>query len=151
METLKVVRKTFTMLSEKRTQVLDVTKQIRDIVLGADIKEGIILVNSLHTTCALFVNEFQGALVDDLKAMMERLVADDAGYKHDDPRFSDCERGNATSHLRAALLGRSVAVGISGGELSLGRFQSILFAELDGPRPRSIDIQIMGVGPVAGN
>ena len=56
-----------------------------------------------------------------------------AGYKHDDPRFSDCERGNASSHLRAALLGRSVAVGISGGELSLGRFQSILFAELDGP------------------
>jgi thiamine phosphate synthase YjbQ (UPF0047 family) len=44
-----------------------------------------------------------------------------------------------------------VAVGISGGELSLGRFQSILFAELDGPRPRSIDIQIMGVGPVGGN
>ena len=150
-ETLKVVRKTFTMLSEKRTQVLDITKQIRDIVLGADIKEGIILVNSLHTTCALFVNEFQGALVDDLKTMMERLVADNAGYKHDDPRFSDCERGNATSHLRAALLGRSVAVGISGGELSLGRFQSILFAELDGPRPRSIDIQIMGVGPVGGN
>ena len=64
---------------------------------------------------------------------------------HDDPRFSDCERGNAHSHLRAALLGRSVAVGISGGELSLGRFQSILFAELDGPRPRSIDVQIMGV------
>ena len=104
METLKVVRKTFTMLSEKRTQVLDITKQIRDIVLGADIKEGIILVNSLHTTCALFVNEFQGALAEDLKTMMDRLVADGAGYKHDDPRFSDCERGNATSHLRAALL-----------------------------------------------
>ena len=150
-ETLKVVRKTFTMLSENHTQVLDITKQIRDVLLTADVKEGIILVNSLHTTCALFVNEFQGALVDDLKSMMERLVADDAGYKHDDPRFSDCERGNATSHLRAALLGRSVAVGISGGELSLGRFQSILFAELDGPRPRSIDIQIMGVGPTAGN
>src|SRR5258705_12025942 len=108
------------MLSEKRTQVLDITKQIRDIVLGADIKEGIILVNSLHTTCALFVNEFQGALVDDLKARMERLVADNAAYKHADPRFSDCERGNATSHLRAALLGRSVAVGISGGGLSPG-------------------------------
>ena len=150
-ETLKVARKTFTMLSEHKTQILDITKTIRDVMLSADIKEGILLVNSLHTTCALFVNEFQGALVDDLKTMMERLVADNAGYKHDDPRFSDCERGNATSHLRAALLGRSVAVGISGGELSLGRFQSILFAELDGPRPRSIDIQIMGVGPVGGN
>src|SRR5215813_3496399 len=136
-QTLKVVRQTFTMLSEKRTQVIDITKQIRDIMLSADIKEGILLVNSLHTTCALFVNEFQGALVEDLKSMIESLVAENEGYRHDDPRYSDCERGNAHSHLRAALLGRSVAVGISGGELSLGRFQSILFAELDGPRPRS--------------
>src|SRR5215813_11761279 len=144
-QTLKVVRKTFTMLSEKRTQVLDVTKQIRDIMLSADVKEGILLVNSLHTTCALFVNEFQGALVEDFKTMLERLVPENAGYRHDDPRYSDCERGNASSHLRAALLGRSVAIGISGGELSLGRFQSILFAELDGPRSRSIDIQIMGI------
>jgi secondary thiamine-phosphate synthase enzyme len=83
--------------------------------------------------------------------MVDRLVPEAGPYRHDDPRYSDCERGNATSHLRAALLGRSVAVGISGGELSLGRFQSILFAELDGPRPRSIDIQIMGVGPISGN
>ena len=145
MQTLKMVRKTLTMLSDKRTEVLDITKQIRDIMLSADIKEGILLVNALHTTCALFVNEFQGALVEDLKTMVDRLVPEAAGYRHDDPRYSDCERGNATSHLRAALLGRSVAVGITGGELALGRFQSILFAELDGPRPRTIDVQIMGV------
>ena len=145
MQTLKVVRKTFTMLSESGTQVLDITKQIRDVALTADIKEGIILVNSLHTTCALFVNEFQGALVEDLKSMVERLVPSDGGYRHDDPRYSDCERGNASSHLRAALLGRSVAVGLTGGELALGRFQSIIFAELDGPRSRTIDVQIMGV------
>jgi secondary thiamine-phosphate synthase enzyme len=144
-QTLKVVRQTFTMLSERRTQVFDITKQLRDIMLSADIKEGILLVNALHTTCALFVNEFQGALVEDLKNMLERLVAENAGYRHDDPRYSDCERGNASSHLRAALLGRSVALGIAGGELSLGRFQSVLFAELDGPRSRNIDIQIMGV------
>src|SRR3989337_709650 len=125
-QTLKVARKTFTMFSEHRTQILDITKTIRDVMLGADIKEGILLVNSLHTTCALFVNEFQGALVEDLKTMLERLGAGGAGYKHDDPRYSDCERGNASSHLRAAVLGRSVALGISGGELSLGRFQSIL-------------------------
>jgi secondary thiamine-phosphate synthase enzyme len=145
MEALRVVRKTLPMFSETRIQVVDITKQVRDIVLGADIKEGIVLANALHTTCALFVNEFQGALVEDLEGMLERLVTDGAGDRHDDPRFSDCERGNASSHLRAALLGRSVALGISGGEVSLGRFQSILFAELDGPRPRSIDVQIMGV------
>ena len=76
--------------------------------------------------------------------MVRRLVADDSGFKHDDARYSDCERGNASAHLRAALLGRSVTVGISGGELSLGRFQSILFAELDGPRSRDVDVQILG-------
>src|SRR6266487_4290909 len=119
-ETLKVVRKTFTMLSENHTQVLDITKQIRDIMLSADVKEGILLVNSLHTTCALFVNEFQGALIEDVKTMIQSLVTENNGYRHDDPRYSDCERGNA-------------------------RFQSILFAELDGPRPRNIDVQIMGV------
>lgn len=144
-QTLKVVRKTFTLLSEKRTELLDITKQIRDIVLSADVKEGILLVNSLHTTVALFVNEFQAALVEDLKGLLDRLVKERNGYRHDDPRYSDCERGNAHSHLRAALLGRSVALGISGGELTLGRFQSIIFAELDGPRHRTIDVQIIGI------
>lgn len=145
MQTLKVVRRTLTMLSDRRTEILDITKQIRDVVLSADITEGILLVNALHTTCALFVNEFQGALVEDLRAMVERIVPEQDGYRHDDPRFSDCERGNAHSHLRAALLGRSVAVAIAGGELALGRFQSILLAELDGPRARTIDVQVMGV------
>ncbi len=145
MQTLKVVRKTLTLLSEKRTELLDITKQIRDIVLSADVKEGVLLVNSLHTTVALFVNEFQAALVEDLKAFLDRLVKERNGYRHDDPRYSDCERGNAHSHLRAALLNRSVALGISGGELSLGRFQSIIFAELDGPRHRTVDVQIIGV------
>jgi secondary thiamine-phosphate synthase enzyme len=144
-QTLKVLRKRLTLLSEKRTELQDLTKQIRDVVLSADVKEGILLVNSLHTTVALFVNEFQAALMEDLRGLFERLVQERNGYRHDDPRYSDCERGNAHAHLRAALLGRSVAVGISGGELSLGRFQSIILAELDGPRERSIDVQIMGV------
>jgi secondary thiamine-phosphate synthase enzyme len=71
-------------------------------------------------------------------------VPERAGYRHDDPRYSDCERGNASSHLRAALLGRNIAVGFSNGELTLGRFQSIIFAELDGPRKREIAVQVIG-------
>ena len=141
---IKALRRTMTVSSEEHVQVEDLTKQIRDVVREFDIREGLLLVNSLHTTCALFVNEFQAALIEDLLTMLRRLVADKDAYKHDDPRYSDCERGNAAAHLRAALVGRSVAVGISDGELSLGRFQSILFAELDGPRSRDIDIQILG-------
>ncbi|MBI4240579.1 MAG: YjbQ family protein [Candidatus Rokubacteria bacterium] len=145
MQALKVVRKTFPLWSEKRTELLDITKQIQDSVPSADVKEGMVLVNSFHTTVALFVNEFQGALIEGIKTLLERLVKERSGYRHDDPRYSDCERGNAHAHLRAMLLGRSVALGVSGGELPLGRFQSIIFAELDGPRERTIDVQIIGI------
>src|SRR2546430_12733698 len=143
-ETLKVVRKTFTMLSENHPKAFDITKQIGDIMLSADVREGILLVNSLHPTCALFVNESQGALIEDVKTMIQSLVTKNNGYRHDDPRYSDCERGNAHSHLRAALLGRNIAVGVNNGELTLGRFQSVIFAELDGPRKREISIQVIG-------
>jgi len=144
MQTIRVLRQTITLSSKEHLQVVDVTAQLRDMVLRADVKEGLLLVNSLHTTCALFVNEFQGALIEDLKTVVRHLVTDGGGYRHNDSRYSDCERGNASAHLRAALLGRSVAVGISGGDLSLGRFQSVLFTELDGPRSRDIDVQILG-------
>ena len=141
---MKVFNTSFTLASEEGTEVSDVTKLIRDIVQNSPVTTGIALVNTLHTTCALFVNEFQAALIDDLKALVERLVPERGGYRHDDPRYSDCERGNAHSHLRAALLGRSIAVGVNGGELTLGRFQSIIFAEFDGPRKREIHVQLIG-------
>jgi len=141
---MKVFNASFTLTSEEGTEVSDITKLVRDVVQNSPVTAGIALINTLHTTCALFVNEFQAALVDDIKGLMERLVPERGGYRHDDPRYSDCERGNARSHLRAALLGRSIAVGLNNGELTLGRFQSIIFAEFDGPRKREIHIQLIG-------
>lgn len=141
---MKTFTASFTLTSEERTEVSDITKDVRDAVHQFPVTNGIALVNTLHTTCALFVNEYQAALMDDVKRMLERLVPERGGYRHDDPRYSDCERGNGHSHLRAALLGRSVAVGISNGELVLGRFQSIILAELDGPRKREIMVQVIG-------
>ena len=141
---MKVFNASFTLASEEGSEVADITKRVRDIVQSSSISSGIALINILHTTCALFVNEFQAALIDDLKGLVERLVPERGGYRHDDPRYSDCERGNAHSHLRAALLGRSIAVGVNNGELALGRFQSIIFAEFDGPRKREIDVQLIG-------
>jgi secondary thiamine-phosphate synthase enzyme len=124
--------------------IADITKQVREAIQQFPVANGIALINTMHTTCALFINEFQSALVDDLRNLIERLVPERAGYRHDDPRYSDCERGNASAHLRAALLGRSIAVGLNNGELTLGRFQSVIFAELDGPRKREITVQVMG-------
>ena len=141
---MKAFSASITLTTEEGTEVSDITKPVRDAVQQLPVATGIALVNTLHTTCALFVNEFQAAIVDDLKRMLDRLVPERGGYRHDDPRYSDCERGNGHSHLRAALLGRSVAVPINDGELTLGRFQSIIFAELDGPRRRDISIQVVG-------
>ena len=141
---MKVFATSFTLSTEERTEISDITKLVRDAIQELPITTGIALVNTLHTTCALFINEFQGALMGDLKALIERLVPERSGYRHDDPRYSDCERGNAHAHLRTALLGRSISVGVNNGELVLGRFQSVIFAEFDGPRKREVTIQVIG-------
>jgi len=141
---MKVFSTSFVLTSEERTGFSDITKRVREALHQFPVTSGIALVNTMHTTCALFLNEFQGALIEDLKALTERLVVERAGYRHDDPRYSDCERGNAHAHLRSALLGRSIAVGVNDGDLTLGRFQSIIFAEFDGPRPREVALQVIG-------
>jgi secondary thiamine-phosphate synthase enzyme len=141
---MKVFSTSFTLSSEEGTEVTDITKLVREAIQQFPVSAGIALINTLHTTCAVFINEFQSALIDDLKGLVEKLVPERGGYRHDDPRFSDCERGNAHSHLRAALLGRSVALGVTNGELTLGRFQSVIFAEFDGPRKREINVQVIG-------
>jgi secondary thiamine-phosphate synthase enzyme len=140
----QVVRQSLTRLSEERVQIIDITKEVRDRVLGAALDEGIVFVNSRHNTCGLFINEFQGPLVEDLQAMLEQLVPENGSYRHNDPRYSDSERGNASAYLRASLLSHGVAVGITGGMVSLGRFQAILMAELDGPQTREIDLTMIG-------
>ena len=141
---MKVFNTSFTLNSEEGTEVTDITKLVREAIQQSPVSAGIALINTLHTTCAVFINEFQSALMDDLKGLAEKLVPERGGYRHDDPRFSDCERGNAHSHLRAALLGRSVALGVNNGELTLGRFQSVIFAEFDGPRKREVTVQVIG-------
>ena len=141
---MKVFSTSFVLTSEERIEFSDITKRVREALHLFPVMGGIALVNTMHTTCALLVNEFQGALMEDLKTLMERVVLERGGYRHDDPRYSDCERGNAHAHLRAALLGRSVAVGVNDGDLALGRFQSIIFAEFDGPRAREVNLQMIG-------
>ena len=91
-----------------------------------------------------FINEFQTALLTDIKAFLEQMVARDAEWLHNDPEHSDCDRMNADSHLRAMLLGHSLTLQVSGGEVVLGQWQRILMAELDGPRARTLRIQVLG-------
>jgi secondary thiamine-phosphate synthase enzyme len=141
---MRVFRGTIEVRTEANQHFLDVTKQVQDAVSRSRIRNGTLLINSLHTTIALFVNEFQSALLDDLGVLLQRLVPRRDGYFHDDPRYSDCDRANAHAHLRAMLLGRPIALAVADAEILLGQYQSVILAELDGPRERRLQVQIVG-------
>jgi secondary thiamine-phosphate synthase enzyme len=141
---MKWFRDTITVQTGHSQEFIDVTKRVRDVVARSEIRNGMLVVNSLHTTMALFMNEFQSALIHDLGEVLQRLVPRRDGYRHDDPRFSDCDRGNGHAHLRATLLGRSVAVAVADGEPALGTYESLIVAELDGPRNRTLGVQVIG-------
>jgi secondary thiamine-phosphate synthase enzyme len=142
---LSVMSETLTIATSQRIEILDVTDRVSAIVHGASVREGLVNVCSLHTTCTVFTNEFQRALVEDMKTFLERVVTREGGWLHDDPEHSDCDRMNADAHLRALLLGHSLTLQVSGGEIVLGQWQRLLLAELDGPRERNLRVKILGV------
>lgn len=132
--------------TENRIELVDITDVVMERIRQSGVREGIASLWSMHTTCALFINEAQKALHADIMRVLEQVVDRDAEWMHNDPQHSDCDRMNADSHLRAMLLGHSVTLQIGGGEPVLGQWQRVIVAELDGPRARSIRIQVMGVG-----
>jgi len=141
-----VVRsETLTVQTDQRIELTDVTDRVITIVRDSAAREGIVSLWSMHTTFAVFMNESQKALHADIKRLLETMVDRDADWMHNDPDHSDCDRLNADAHLRAMLLGHSLTLQISGGELVLGQWQRVLVAELDGPRSRSLRVQILGV------
>lgn len=141
---MTIVFETIQVETKEQMQFLDITQMVRDGLSKHAVRNGMLLLNTLHTTAVLFINEFQSALIEDMKKVLAHLVEDNGDYRHNDPRYSDCTRGNAGSHLRSMLLARSVALPIRAGEVVLGRWQSIIFAELDGPQERSIQLQVLG-------
>jgi secondary thiamine-phosphate synthase enzyme len=128
----------------EEVEFVNITDQVRELLSRDGMRDGSVLVQSLHTTAAVFINEWQQALLHDFRHLLEQLAPNDIAWRHNDPKYSDCERGNATSHLRAALLGPCATVPISSGELGLGTWQSIIFAEFDGPRERSVLVRLAG-------
>ena len=136
---------TLTVQTDERVELADVTDRIMAYVRGTGVREGLVNIWSMHTTCAVFINEAQSALHADIKRFLEQTVSRDAEWMHNDPDHSDCDRFNADSHLRAMLLGHSLTLQVSGGEVVLGQWQRILIGELDGPRARSLRVQVMGI------
>ena len=136
---------TVTIQTEARIELVDLTAGLAEFLHASRVREGVLSVWSMHTTCAIFINESQTALHADIKRVLEQIIARDAEWLHNDPEHSDCDRFNADAHLRAMLLGHSLTLQVSGGEPVLGQWQRVLAAELDGPRARTIRLQAMGL------
>ena len=143
--TSRVVSTLAKVQTEEREELYNVTHLVRDFVKSSGIRAGSLNISSLHTTSAIFINEWQEALIHDVKAYLASAVRKDEYYRHNDPAWSDCERHNADSHLRTLLLGMSLTLQIADGDVVLGEWQSIIMVEFDGPRERSIRLQAMGI------
>jgi secondary thiamine-phosphate synthase enzyme len=123
--------------TSKRIELVDITSEIQEEVRKSEIPEGICLISTRHTTAGIIVNENESGLREDILNLLDKLVPTSAGYRHD--RIDN----NADSHLRAVLLGASEALPILEGKLELGTWQRIFFAEMDGPRNRTINITLL--------
>src|SRR5713101_7290545 len=128
-----------------RMQLINITDRINEIVRKSGIRDGIVHLQSLHTTTAVFINEWQDALLHDVKTFLDQVVSRDSGWRHNDPEYSDCERKNADSHLRGMVMGQSLSLQVRNSSVLLGTWQSIILAEFDGPRSRSMSVQVSGV------
>jgi secondary thiamine-phosphate synthase enzyme len=141
----RIIHRVIDWITNDRMELLNITDRINDVVAKSGVKNGIVHVQSLHTTTAVFLNEWQDALLEDVKRFFDEVVQQQRYYKHNDPDHSDCERFNADSHLRGMMMGQSISLQVRNARVLLGTWQSIILAEFDGPRNRSLAVQISGV------
>jgi len=135
---MAVWEKGFQIRTASRIQLINITSQIGKIVAEGTVREGIATVFSPHTTTAIIINENEDRLVQDLETAIRELIPWDRPYKHNS--IDD----NAPSHIIGSFLGPSIGIPISGGNVSLGTWQSIFLVELDGPRNRQVKVKVVG-------
>jgi secondary thiamine-phosphate synthase enzyme len=146
---IEVCHRTLHLQTDEALQFIDLTAAIRQFVDDSNFLNGIINVQTRHTTTAIIVNENEPLLLEDLKKSLERLAPSTVSYRHDDfdirtENLTPNERPNGHAHCKALFLRSSETINIINGELALGRWQRVFFIELDGARPRTISLSILG-------
>jgi len=144
---MKIVSRVLDIQSNEQLQYFDVTPKVSEIIEETGIVDGFAIVSSRHTTTALFINEYEQRLLQDMADFLRRTVPVDNAYLHNDIHLRDCppeEPENAHSHIMAMLMSSSEAIPVIDGALSIGQWQSLIFVELDGPRSRSLTVQLIG-------
>jgi secondary thiamine-phosphate synthase enzyme len=126
--------------TKKRQEFINITSQVEDALNKSGIKEGLCLVNAMHITASVFINDDEGGLHQDFAKWLEKL----APYGKDKYQHNLSGEDNGDSHLKRTLMGREVVVAVTGGKLDFGPWEQIFYAEFDGQRKKRVLVKIIG-------
>jgi len=124
--------------TKKEKEIIPITDKIEEIVAASKIKEGFCLVSAMHITAAIYVNDEEGGLIEDIMQWAEKL-APRANYRHHQTGES-----NGDAHLKRLLLGHQVLLPITNNKLDLGPWERVFYAEFDGMRKKRVIVKVIG-------
>ena len=125
--------------TKKHREYLNITPQVEEIVRRSGVGEGMVLVSAMHITAGVYVNDAEEGLIQDIDEWLERLAPYNEQYRHH--RTGET---NGDSHLKSLLVHHEVIVPITGGQLDLGPWQQVYYAEFDGRRRKRVVVKVMG-------
>lgn len=136
---MKSYKKELWFNTSNRYELVHITDQVREAVRESGVKEGMCLVNAMHITASVFINDNESGLNQDFLKWLEELAPySRSGYKH------NVGEDNADAHLKRSVMGREVVVAITDGELDFGPWEAIFYGEFDGKRRKRVLIKIIG-------
>jgi secondary thiamine-phosphate synthase enzyme len=146
----RVVNRRIPLQSDEPTQFVDITDQILTVVRESGIANGAVVVYAQHTTAGITINEAEPLLLGDMCRLLDRFASREDEYQHDDlsirtVNLEPNERKNGHAHCQRLFIGASESIPLANGDVQLGKWQRVFFVELDGPRPRSVTVQVMGI------
>ena len=139
---MKSHRKVLTLNVPQRMEFVNITRQVVDAVRESGVQEGLVLVNAMHITASVFINDDESGLHQDYKDWLEKLAPFDPSptrYRH-----NRTGEDNGDAHHKRQIMGREVVVAITEGKLDFGTWEQIFYGEFDGKRPKRILIKIIG-------
>lgn len=137
---MKSYRKELHIRTDKRRDYINITPEVRSVLHESGIKEGLCLVNSMHITSSVFINDDEQGLHSDFEIWLEKLAPEKPHSQYHHNGFED----NADAHLKRQIMGREVVVAVSNGELDFGHWEQIFNGEFDGMRDKRVLIKIIG-------
>jgi secondary thiamine-phosphate synthase enzyme len=124
-----------------RRGFINISSKVQDCVDESRIKEGLVLVNSMHISSSIFINDNESGLFEDWETWLEKLAPE---KPHSQYRHNDTGEDNADAHLKRTIMGREVVVALTGGKLDFGPWEQIFYGEFDGLRRKRVLVKIIG-------